>query len=534
MSSLPREGPPIAGVPAPLDEILETPIEDVASIVEAARAAQRGWAEESIVERIRTLARAKRSLLGAHEAIGALLRAECGKPVAEAIFSELVPTADVFDYWLASIEELVAPVEVELSRVAYPGKAARSYRGPRGVVGLVTPWNYPVAIPLRTIVPALLAGNAVVWKPSEHTSRVAKILAAAFAKHLPEHVLSVVVGGAAQGEALVASKLDAVVFTGGTSTGKKVLRACAETITLASVELGGKDAAVVLADARLERAAKGVVWGALTNAGQNCASIERVYVVEKVAARFIDAVLAEVAALAPDRDVGPLTTRAQAVHVRAQIAEALERGAKLLTPPLAETNDERELAPVVLRIEDEDVGILTEETFGPVLPIVVVATEEEAFERVRRSRFALTTSIWTTAIDRLGPLVASLPTPIVTFNAHGLSGAMPEAPWSGARDSGFGVTNGPASLHCLTVPRFVLEDRSRGAEVYWYPYSKNLQEIAVAMVEVRGGASFFGRIAALFSLVGAFVRRALERSTPPGVRSAAVARKPPKPRGDAA
>lgn len=296
----------------PLDDVPGTEPSAVATIVERARAAQVTWAEVPIRERAELIAKVKKRLLARAEEIAALLHRECGKPIEEAALAEVLPNADLVDYWTLSIEELLDESPVALDALAYPGKVGRIRRDPRGVVALITPWNYPVAIPLRTIVPALLAGNAVVFKPSEVTPRAGALVASLFDGLLPEGVLAVAQGGSDVGAALIEAGVDLVVFTGSVATGKKIAVACAERLVPTSLELGGKDSAIVLGDCDLERAARGVVWGAFTNAGQNCASIERVYVEQAIADRFIARVVALTGQLRAGIDVGAMTTARQA------------------------------------------------------------------------------------------------------------------------------------------------------------------------------------------------------------------------------
>jgi acyl-CoA reductase-like NAD-dependent aldehyde dehydrogenase len=482
----------------------------VAQLVARARTAQRLWAAQSIPERIEVIAGLKGRVLSRAREIGELLHDEVGKPIEEGVLAEVIPTADLVDYWCLSIEELLDSELVDLDALAYPGKQGRTIRAPRGVIALITPWNYPVAIPLRTLVPALLAGNAVVFKPSEVTPEAGRLVASFFEGLLPEGVLTLLEGGRETGAELVAADVDAVVFTGSVASGKAVARACAERLVPCSLELGGKDAAIVLEDCRLERTAQGVCWGAFTNAGQNCAGIERVYVEKKIAEPFIARLVEITKGLRPGKDTARMTTAAQRDLVLAHLADALEAGCEVLCGGEADGDDDLALAPTVLRVDEEDAerAYLRDETFGPLLPIIVVDSAEEAVERVNASRFALTTSIWTKRIARAEELAERLRSGVVTINNHAFTAALPGAPWTGAGDSGYGVTNGPHALAALTRVRFVLEDRSAAKrELWWYPYTPILRTIAFAFAALRGGAGFGGRIAALWTLVTAIPKR---------------------------
>ena len=323
----PADGKPVT--PTPGTNVTFVAPGDVAAMVSRARAAQGAWAARTLEERIRILAAVKDCVLDCAEVIGAEVHRETGKPEVEAILSEVLPSADVVVYWSQNLEEFLTPGEIALDGMAYPGKSGWTFREPRGTVGLITPWNYPVALPLRTLVPALLAGNTVVWKPSEITPASGALVAALFDGLLPEGVLEVAHGGGDVGQALSEADVDLVVFVGGVETGKKVARACVERVSPCSLELGGKDAAIVLADANLERAANGVVWGAMTNAGQNCGAIERVYVEASVADAFVERVKAEVATLRAGVEVGPMTTERQRAIVAAQVDAEEAAGGRL-------------------------------------------------------------------------------------------------------------------------------------------------------------------------------------------------------------
>ena len=287
-----------------------TPASTIASAVAAARAAQPAWAALTADERALKLKPLADRVLDQAQAIATCVREEVGKPEIEALLGEVLPTADVVGYWTKVIAELLDPTEVEIDAMAYPGKAGTITREARGVVGVIMPWNFPVALPLRTLVPAVLAGNAVVFKPSEVTPRSGEMVAKLFAGLVPEGLVQLVQGGGDVGAALAEADVDLVVFTGSVASGRKVAHACAERLSPCSIELGGKDAAIVLADANLDRAANGIVWGAMMNAGQNCASVERVYVDRKVADEFTKKVVAH--RLRPPRDDGPARDRGAA------------------------------------------------------------------------------------------------------------------------------------------------------------------------------------------------------------------------------
>ena len=492
--------PPVA---APQAHIETTPPEAVAALVASARAAQASWAKRPIEERARLLEDVRDRVLDRAASIAWKIHEETGKPEVEALLAEVIPTADLVGYWNRTIEELLEPVEVELDRFAYPGKTAWLYREARGVIALITPWNYPVAIPLRTLVPALLAGNAVVFKPSEVVPGTGAIIEGLFADLLPPGVLQVVQGGGDVGAALAAADVDLVVFTGSVASGRKVAHACAERVSPCALELGGKDAAIVLTDANLERAVNGIVWGALTNAGQNCASIERVYVEQSIAEELKEQVVVAVRALQVPLEVAPGTTAAQRAIVARHVEAAVSGGARVLFGSAASESEASPSGPMVLAVEDDDSPLMQDETFGPIIPIAVVADAEEAIRRANASRFGLTASIWTSDLRRGEELAMRLRAGTVTINNHAFTGALPAVPWSGHGETGYGITNSPLALDTLTRPRLVLTDaRSAKRELWWYPYTPGLRTIALALATLRSGtSSIFAKAGALFRLL---------------------------------
>lgn len=491
-----------------LDPVDATPVSEVPNLVARARTAQRGWAEQPVEKRIRAVARVKDRVLDRAEALGSLLHREVGKPEVEAILGEVLPTADVVDWWCTSIEELLDASEVELDRLTYPGKRGTIYREPRGTIAVIMPWNFPVALPLRTIVPALLAGNAVLFKPSEVAPRSGALVGALFEGLLPDGVLTVVQGAGDIGAALCEADVDLVVFTGSVATGRAVAKACAERLRMCSLELGGKDAAIVLADANLDRAANGIAWGALTNAGQNCAAIERVYVEKPIADAFVGKLEKAVGALRVGDDVGPLTTEAQRETVERHVADAKEKGGVVLCG--GQRGDRGfSYRPTIVKVTTDDSDLMRKETFGPVIGVRVVDSEDEAVELANASPYGLTASVWTRKVRRGEQLAGRLQAGVVTINNHAFTGALPAAPWSGRGDTGYGITGSPLALGALTRPRFVLVDRSRAKrELWWYPYTPVLRTIALSMAALRSAnTSLLGKLRAIVRLLVAFPRR---------------------------
>ncbi|MBL9108888.1 MAG: aldehyde dehydrogenase family protein [Myxococcales bacterium] len=498
-----------------LDDVSASSPEDVEKALAKAREAQEAWGALDVEERTKALAPLAKRILESAEETAKLVRLETGKPEVEALLGEVLASADVATHWGQAAADLFEPEEIELDPIAYPKKYGFIHRVARGVVAVVMPWNFPVALPLRAIVPALLAGNAVVFKPSEVTPRTGALIQKLLKGLVPEGVFQVVQGGRELGAALVAGGVDAVVFTGSPQAGRKVAAVCAEKLVPCALELGGKDAAIVLEDAELERAANGLLWAAMMNGGQNCGAVERVYVVEKVAEALKTKIVAAAKGLEEGRDYGPLTTDAQRAVVRRHLEDAKEKGAKLLSGSF-DVSDERAqsgaapcVKPTVLEVDTDDMLLMRDETFGPVLPIRVVKDEAEALKLANASKYGLTASVWTKDSERGEALAKKLRAGVVTVNAHGFSGAIPAAPWTGVGESGFGVTGSHFALDICSRPKLVLVDENRAKrELYWYPYTPVLRAVAMALVLARGGATSIGaRIGAIFTLLSALPKR---------------------------
>jgi acyl-CoA reductase-like NAD-dependent aldehyde dehydrogenase len=474
-----------------LEPVSTTPIEDLPRLLVTAREAQRVWAKIAPQDRAAMMKRARQRFVERAADFVALLQRENGKPEGEAYTSEIIPNVGLFDYWLSEAPKLLAPTPIKLSPLEYPKKKGVITLEPRGVVGLISPWNYPISLPLRSLIPALLAGNAVLFKPSEYAPRIGREIASLFEGVLPEGLLTLVQGGGDLGSAII-DHVEYVIFTGSVATGKKVAEKAAKRLIPVALELGGKDAALVLEDADIERAAQGICWASFSNAGQNCAAVERVYVVEAVAQTFINRVTEITQELRLSHDVGPLVHAGQRAIVEAHIQQAKDAGAQIKHGGQRGPGPGYHLQPTILLLpENDQLAVERDETFGPVMPIRVVKDEAEAIRRANDSRYGLTASIWTRDLVRGERVSKELNVGVVTVNNHSFTAALPMAPWSGVHESGAGVTNSARAFEEMCRPKFTLIDASTDArELWWYPYNETLSEIGKALVQrAKGGVS---------------------------------------------
>ena len=446
--------------------------------LESARAAFASWSRLSFVERGRYLLRLRDVVLEEAKALAALIAREQGKPVPEAHAVEIFPALETLKYLALHAEDVLRDDPVESQVLLFAQKDCRLVYEPYGVVLVVTPWNYPFFLALSGVAEALAAGNTVVLKPAPSTTLVGLRIGEMGRKAgLPEGVLNVVSVDDEGAAALVDDpRVSKIVFTGSVATGKKILAAAAQNLTPVVLELGGKDAAVVCRDADLDRAARGIVWGAFLNAGQTCASVERVYVEQAVAESFLARVVAETKKLRlgdpaqPGVDVGPMTLDRQRRIVEDHVADARARGAKVLTGGEVPEGPGTFYPPTVLAGVDHSMRIMREETFGPVLPVMAVESLDEALRLANDSEYGLTASGWTRDPQTAARLQRELSAGVVTINDCVSSCGEPSAPWGGYRKSGLGRVHGLAGLREMVQVKYVSHELGSRPAPWWFPY----------------------------------------------------------------
>jgi acyl-CoA reductase-like NAD-dependent aldehyde dehydrogenase len=470
--------------PATGEEVGRAPLcsaEDVARAVARARGAQRAWAALSFRERASVVLRARAIVLAEMDEIAALVSRESGKPPAEAVSMEIVPTLDLMQFFARNTARMLRPERISIGLYNLLGRTSTIEYRPLGVVGIISPWNFPWATPLDEVVMALMAGNSVVVKPSELTPLVGLKIADVFERAgLPEGVLQVVTGDGTTGAALVDAGVDKVMFTGSVTTGRRVAEAAARRLIPVVLELGGKDPMIVFEDADLGAAVEAAVWGAFANSGQACASVERCYVHERVAEEFTSHVVEKVRTLKQGAgeegaDIGAMSSERQLRTVEEHVGEALSRGARALTGG-ARLQDERGYfhEPTVLTGVDHTMTVMREETFGPVLPIMTFRDEQEAVRLANDSPFGLTASVWTRDIARGRRVASKIEAGTIMVNEVLYTHGIAQTPWGGVKQSGLGRTHGRLGLLELVAPHHVHVNRlARVHDLWWFNYTPN-------------------------------------------------------------
>ena len=462
----------------------ELPIASEAAVRDAvakARAAQVAWGRLSFKERGIYLLRFRDVMLKRSDDIARLISQEVGKPRIEGLLNEIMAAADFINYYVKNAEKMLADEPVPLHLL----KHRRSYihYSPLGVVGIISPWNFPFVLGLSEVIAALIAGNTVILKPSELTPQCGQIIADMFATvNLPQDVFQILHGNGKTGAALVKSGADKICFTGGGTTARHIMRAAADNLTPVVFELGGKDPMIVCADADIERAAQAAVWGAFANCGQVCASVERVYVHKSIADSFVDRTMkltrrlrVGIAAEGKDVDIGSMVHERQVQLVERQVQDAVNKGAKILlggqrpenlTGPFYE--------PTILTDVNQSMDVIREETFGPLLPITVVEDDEEAIRLANDSIFGLDAYVFSRDDKHADSIARRLEAGTVMINDVIAAYSAPEAPWGGVKQSGIGRVHGGAmGLKEFCQVRHIMSERIHlpmKRELWWFPY----------------------------------------------------------------
>jgi succinate-semialdehyde dehydrogenase/glutarate-semialdehyde dehydrogenase len=441
-------------------------------------------------------------MLASRDALADAVVRESGKPRVEALFADIFVALDTAAYFSKNAARLLRPERVAHHSTPARMKSGRLVHDPLGVIGIISSWNYPLAIPFSQIIPAVAAGNAVVCKTSDFTPQCGELIEKLFASAgFPKDLVTVVQGGGEVGQALIDAAPEKILFTGSVATGRRVAEACARRLIPSVLELGGKDAMIVLADADIDVASSAAVWASYTNCGQVCLSVERLFVEQAISEKFAALCVEKTKKLRigpgsdPSTDVGPLIRPHHVQRMSGLIQDAVQRGAKLLCggkprPDLGPNFFE----PAVIVDVDASMKLFQEETFGPILAIQTVRDAEEAITRANDSPFALAASVWTTDSSRGEMIAARLRAGAVMVNDAISYFAIAEAPHGGCGVSGWGRTHGKAGLLEMVQTKYIDVDRLPGSEKpWWYRYGADLERAADSFLQFELGGSVSAR-----------------------------------------
>ncbi|MCS1350117.1 aldehyde dehydrogenase family protein [Mechercharimyces sp. CAU 1602] len=460
-----------------------------------ARNAFPAWRQTPLTERIEYIKQLRIYLVQHAEEIADKIVADTGKTRVEALMTEVYASVEFLKYYEKEAPSILKTRKVRTPLALFGHRSEVQYR-PMGAVAVISPWNYPLQLSLVPVVSALLAGNTVLLKPSEVTPLTGVLMEEALASSgLPRHVVQVIHGGKSVGQHLIESLPDKIFFTGSVATGKKIMAHAAEHLIPVSMELGGKDPMIVFADADLNRAINGALWGGLTNAGQTCISVERLYVQFEIYGAVATRLREQAEELqfynGHEGDIGSMTDPRQVEIVEEQIRDAVEKGATILCGGKRTEPGSLYFEPTVIVDVDDTMKIATEETFGPVIVMMPFHTEEQAIQLANHSTYGLSASVWTKDLNKAHRISNQLECGSVGINNVIVPFANPHMPFGGVKHSGIGRYHGPEGLYAFCHTTSVMVNKgTKKRELHWYPYTKEAENAIRSLIRSMYGDRF--------------------------------------------
>jgi len=497
----------------PVGEVMMTSPSHVAEMVQKASDAFPAWRDRGISERSKIFKHCQQLLLDRTDEFAELITLEMGRPLAESMALELNGSIDLIGYYSKRAFKFLNDRRVPLHHLLFKRRKSTVHFEPLGVLGIISPWNWPLLIPLGGIIPALLSGNAVLFKHSELTPLMAvKIRELLLDAGVPDSIFQIVQGGADQGKALVNSHVEKIFFTGSTEVGQQLLQQASRTLKKSVLEMGGNDPAIVCDDADLEATSSGLVWGGFSNCGQNCNGIERIYIHEKIAEPMIGRIIEKTRKLRIgngldfDTDIGPLASKTQLIKIEALVEMAVELGGEILTGGKKITDlPGYFFQPTVILWNKKVPQPRDVEIFGPIVYVTPVSSDEEGIQLANRSSFGLAASVWTENPKHGTKIACRIESGTVMINDSIVSFGMTEAGWTGIKRSGIGWVHGEKGLDEMLNIKYINRDpQSRMQNLWWFPYTETLIKSLNSGLEFMFSKRFSRRLRAIPVLIKAF------------------------------
>ncbi len=478
--------------------------DDLVRMIDESRKAQIEWQRIPVKERSRRILKIKDHLVDNIDALSQTISDDNGKVRFDALATEIFPAIMATKYYAKNAPKFLKPKKIPSSSIVLANKRSFVRYEPFGVVGIISPWNYPFSIPYSEVIMALLAGNGVILKTATETQMVGKALRDAINSiNLPKGLFQFInIPGRIAGEAILKSGIDKLFFTGSVPVGKTLMRIAADTLTPVSLELGGNDAMLVCEDADIDRAVNGAVWGGLSNAGQSCGGVERIYVHKNIYDLFLQSLKEKVVSLKIgdpsnfDTDVAVMTTEKQANTVQLHLDDAIKNGAVLYAESKITDDSKNILTPKVLTNVNHNMIMMKEETFGPLLGVMKVRNMDEAIELANDSSLGLTASVWSKDHKKAIEIGKRIKAGAITINDHLMSHGIAETSWGGFKESGIGRTHGKQGFMEMVETQYIINDILPGVKknIWWHPYSKELYEGLKSIIYLFYGNTIFQRV----------------------------------------